>query len=300
MSARLSSLLDFKTIPQLQIESLFSFADSLKQKSRSPRHLGESVILAFFEASTRTRLSFEVACNRAGVRPVLFDGGMKTSLEKGETIEDSILNMAAMSPSVLVIRSPDSLDLPAIAKEIGIPVVNAGWGVKGHPTQALLDLMTLKSKWKSLAGKKLLIVGDVKHSRVAASHLELAEKLELKLGQCGPKEFLSASPTFQNFSNLKEGLQWADAVMALRFQFERHDSEVQFSKNDFKAQFGLNSESLKAFKMTGLILHPGPVNHGIEMETDVFKDSRCCVLEQVHNGVFVREAIVRTILGETP
>lgn len=300
MASRLSSLLDFKTISQAQIESLFLFAESLRQKNRSPRGNGEAIILAFFEPSTRTRLSFEMACQRAGVGPILFDGGMKTSLEKGETIEDSILNMAAMSPAALVIRSPDQVDLHKIVADIPVPVINAGWGSKGHPTQALLDLFTVKSKLNSLAGKNILIVGDVKHSRVANSHLELAKKLEIHLGQCGPQGFLAPEEAIHTFPSLQEGLRWADVVMALRFQFERHEAGAQFSKIEYKNEFGLNAISLKSLKKTGLILHPGPINHGIELETEILSDPRCCVLEQVHNGVFVREAIVRILLGETP
>ncbi len=256
-------------------------------------------MLAFFEASTRTRLSFETACVRAGLGPLIFDGGLKTSLEKGETVEDSLCNMAAMDPKVLVVRCADAVQLDQLAPKLGIPVINAGWGVTGHPTQALLDQLTLKSKWNSLAGKKLLIIGDLKHSRVAASHLELCEKTGLQLAQCGPVEFLSTSSKIQSFDDLSAGLAWADAVMALRFQFERHEATVSFSKEDYRKKFGLNLESLKNLKANGLIMHPGPINHGIEMETEVLSDPRAIVLEQVRHGVFLREAVLRMTLGES-
>ncbi|MEZ0391801.1 MAG: aspartate carbamoyltransferase catalytic subunit, partial [Pseudobdellovibrionaceae bacterium] len=276
MPSRLSSLLDLQSIPRTQIESLFSFAESLKKNPRPVRNRGESVILAFFEASTRTRLSFETACVRSGVGPVLFDGGLKTSLEKGETVEDSLLNMAAMRPSALIVRCSDSLDLPQLALQLKVPVINAGWGVRAHPTQALLDVFTLKSKWSSLEGKKLLILGDVKHSRVAHSHVELASHFGIKLGQCGPEGFISENPIFQTFQKLEDGLQWADAVVALRFQFERHDSTLRFSKEDFRNLYGLSVKSLRALKSESWVMHPGPINHGIEMETEVLQDPRCC------------------------
>ncbi len=256
-------------------------------------------MLAFFEASTRTRLSFETAAYRAGLGPLVFDGGIKTSLEKGETFEDSLLNMAAMEPKALVVRCGDSVPLAEIAPKLKVPLINAGWGVQGHPTQALLDQLTLLSKWKSLAGKKLLIVGDLKHSRVAASHLELAEKTGVQLGQCGPADFLSGSSKIRSFESLPEALSWADAVMALRFQFERHDSSVALSKEDYRSRYGLNRDSLKKLKPDGWIMHPGPINHGIEMESEVLSDARSIVLEQVRHGVFLREAVLRMTLGES-
>lgn len=299
MSSRLFSLLELKNLSAKQIEELFSFAEALKQKPHPIRQNGESVILAFFEASTRTRLSFETACIRAGLGPLIFDGGLKTSLEKGETVEDSLYNMAAMDPKILVVRCADSVQLDRLAPKLKVPVINAGWGVQGHPTQALLDQLTLKSKWTSLENKKLLIIGDLKHSRVAASHLELAEKTGLKLAQCGPSEYLSTSSKIQSFSDLSEALSWADAVMALRFQFERHEASLTFSKEDYRAKYGLNSESLMKLKADGWILHPGPINHGIEMETEVLSDPRSIVLEQVRHGVFLREAVLRMTLGES-
>jgi aspartate carbamoyltransferase catalytic subunit len=299
MPARLASLLDLQSVTNSQIHNLFSLADSLKKSPGTPRNQGETVALAFFEPSTRTRLSFESAAIRAGVGPLVFEGGQKTSLEKGETVEDSLLNIAAMMPKIVVTRCQDLVDLAKIAPRLGVPVVNAGWGVKGHPTQALLDAYTLRNAWKDLAGKKLLIVGDVKHSRVVASHLEIYQRLGFELGQCGPRGFLLANENVQTFEKLREGLEWADAVMALRFQFERHDASLQFSKEEYRSHFGLNAESVTSLKKQGLILHPGPINHGIEMETEVLSDPRCKVLEQVQNGVFVREAILRTILGES-
>jgi aspartate carbamoyltransferase catalytic subunit len=299
MPSCLSSLLELKSLSTKNIEELFSFAISLKEKPRAIRQNGESVILAFFEASTRTRLSFETAAIRAGLGALIFDGGLKTSLEKGESVEDSLYNMAAMGPQVLVVRCSDAVNLAEIAPKLNVPVVNAGWGIKGHPTQALLDQLTLKSKWKALEGKKLLIIGDLKHSRVAASHLELSEKTGVQLAQCGPQDFLLPNSKLKSFSDLSEAIQWADAVMALRFQFERHDASVAFSKENYRAQFGLGQDSLKNLKADGWIMHPGPINHGIEMETEVLSDPRSIVLEQVRHGVYLREAVLRMTLGES-
>lgn len=294
----LPSLLDLKSVSLEQIELLFSFASMLKRRRLVPTNRGLTAALAFFEPSTRTRLSFETASIRAGLGPLVFEGGSNTSLEKGETIEDSILNIAAMLPSVLIVRCGNEVDLAGISKKVSVPVINAGWGTKGHPTQALLDLFTLREKWTSLSGKKLLIVGDLKHSRVASSHAEIFAKTGMQIGQCAHPDFALPSPEIVFFSQLSEGLQWADAVMALRFQFERHDKSLGFSKEDYRSRYGLNRNSLQALKADGFILHPGPVHYGVEMEAEVSGDPRAVVLEQVTNGVFLREALLRTVLGE--
>lgn len=296
MPASILSLLDFQGFTSQKFEELFSLAESLRTKPRSPRQLGETLALLFFEPSTRTRMSFESAAFRVGLGPLVFDGGHSTSLEKGETVEDSILNVDAMNPRFVVVRCGKEVDLAAISRKMQSPVINAGWGVQGHPTQGLLDALTMRIGLKGLQGKKLLIVGDIKHSRVASSHFEMAKVIGYEIAQCGPKEFLREGE--KTFSSLKEGLQWADAVMALRFQFERHDSTLQLSKEDFRAQYGLSLQSLKALRPDGLVMHPGPINHGIELETEVLEDSRSQVLKQVQNGVFMREAILRWMLGE--
>ncbi len=299
MPASASSLLDLQSLTSQDYHDLFFLAESLRAKARAPRQLGETLALLFFEASTRTRMSFESAGFRAGLGPLVFDGGHRTSLEKGETVEDSILNISAMAPRFVVIRCGDEVDLRAMANVLSVPVINAGWGIQGHPTQGLLDALTMKTKWPVLSGKKLLIVGDIKHSRVASSHFEMAKTLGVEIGQCGPEELLRTQGQHKNiFSKLQQGLEWADAVMALRFQFERHDSSVRLSKEDYRNQFGLSAQSLKALKPDGLIMHPGPINHGFELETEVLADSRCQVLAQVQNGVYMREAILRWMLGE--
>ncbi len=299
MPTGFTSLLDLKSLTQPQIENIFSLAQSLKEKPRAPRLKGETLALFFVETSTRTRLSFETAAHRAGLGPLLFDGGQKTSLEKGETVEDSILNIAAMSPCLMIIRCGEHVDLRKISEQVSAPILNAGWGVRGHPTQALLDLFTLQSKWGSVIGKKLLIVGDLKHSRVAASHVELAQVCGYTLGQCGPNDYLLENPQVQKFASLHEGLNWCDAVMALRFQFERHSGAQPFAKDDYTIQFGLNPGSLKALPAWAPLLHPGPINYGLEMEQIVTTDSRSCILQQVTNGVYIREALLRIALGET-
>ncbi len=293
-----------------KVEILFSESLSLKKNFDQHRlssgvyHSGYkgTAALLFFEPSTRTRFSFEAASSRAGIHPLILDGGIGTSIEKGETVEDTILNIEAMRPLFFVIRCDDQIDLEKIQKKLDRPVINAGWGRRGHPTQALLDALTVYEKFGTLKNKNVLFVGDIKHSRVVSSHLELSQILNYHVAYCAPDDFLPlASSEFsqtqpRQFSKLSEGLQWADVVIALRVQKERHESENIFLIEDYRENFGLNSVQLKALKNEALIMHPGPINYGVEIELEIVNDPRCVILKQVENGVFLREALLRQIL----
>ncbi|MFN7454691.1 MAG: aspartate carbamoyltransferase catalytic subunit [Pseudobdellovibrionaceae bacterium] len=293
------SLIDLNSISSQTIDTLFDLASSLKKQSRPPQHHGQTVAFLFFEPSTRTRMSFETAAARAGLTALVFDGGQKTSLEKGETVEDSILNIAAMGPEYLVIRCGDEINLRTISQLVSAPIVNAGWGVQGHPTQALLDVFTLREKWESLKGRRLLIVGDVRHSRVAHSHMELAGKLEMEIAVCCPQEFRSEKSSVKHFSEISEALHWCDAVMALRVQFERHSEGSSLDRESYSQKFGLNRRNLSALRPGCFVMHPGPINHGLEMDSEVIHQRNSLVLSQVSHGVFLREALFRLARGET-
>ncbi len=294
-SRKTNSLIDISSVETEKISTLFSFADQISHnKFSSDKGFGKTGALLFFEASTRTRMSFETACARLGVYPLLLDGVTGTSLEKGETLEDTVLNVASMNPSFVVIRSGDDLDLQDLSKKLSMPILNAGWGKRGHPTQALLDAYTIRKHLGTCEKQKVLIVGDVRHSRVAASHFELAVKLGYEVALCGPKEFLPQTSTNKVFSSLREGLEWATVAMALRVQLERHTS--QYSLADYREQFGFTKKNLESLSKQALIMHPGPINQGTEMDSDVLRDSRCQVLDQVSNGVFVRQALLYSVL----
>lgn len=317
-----SSLIDFKNWAYSDLDELLSLSQFLKQKDSSTllanlltksldkktqnqilQNQISPVALLFFEPSTRTRMSFEMAAFRCGLGPIVLDGSSSSSLEKGESVQDTILNIAAMNPEFLVIRCSDSVPLKELAEKTSVKILNAGWGAVAHPTQALLDVMTMKEHWNDLSEKKLLIVGDVKHSRVASSHFELLPKLKMQIAICGPLEFLDDVPSLQGlnlqkFTSLDEGLQWADMVMALRVQFERHGEEMKISKTEYRKQYGLNSQKIKNLNPQGIILHPGPVNWGIEMESEISQDPKCQILQQVTNGVYIREALMRWLMGE--
>ncbi len=287
----LKGLLDLKDVKKEKILSLFQLAKSLKmEKSTSLQGRG-SAILLFLEPSTRTRVSFEVACQREGYHAVVIQGKAATSLEKEETLEDTFLNLAAMDPAVLVVRAGDDYSLTEFSSEFKVPVINAGWGVIGHPTQALLDAFTLFEKWPSLSGKKLLLIGDIAHSRVAQSHFELASILGYEIKVFAPPSLLPKNLKISNFSEIQQGLQWCDVVMALRTQKERHVSE--FTAENFNSNWGLHLQNIKALAKDAFIMHPGPVNWGLELSPEIKSDSRSIILEQVRCGVYVRQALLR-------
>jgi aspartate carbamoyltransferase catalytic subunit len=282
-------LLDLKNISQDKVLHLFQWADKLKKQKYNRGMSGNSAILLFLEPSTRTRVSFEVACQREGILPVVIQGKAATSLEKEETIEDTFLNLAAMDPMAIIIRASDEFNLTSVTQSIGVPLINAGWGVQGHPTQALLDTWTLFQRWGSLQGKKILILGDIVHSRVAQSHFELAQVLGYEVRVFAPPSFLPKTKV-QNFTSLKDGLEWCDAVMALRTQKERHQSA--FSAENFNSEWGLNSENIKWLKKDSWIMHPGPVNWGIELTSDIKSHPQSIILDQVRSGVYIRQALL--------
>lgn len=312
------SLLDFKFLRQ---DSIFKIIDqSLKNKfdysKNRQKYLTEkfdeaihgAACLLFFEPSTRTRFSFEMACARLGVHPLVMDNLAGSSLEKGESIEDTILNLEAMKPLFFVVRCSDSTDMSEIAAGLNAPLVNAGWGRRGHPTQALLDIATLFEKWVAIDQKNILFVGDVRHSRVFSSHLELSKIMGYNLAYCAPEEFHltqsnSGGTVVKKFDQIEEALDWADGVITLRVQKERHQDGQHVIKGlnseEYRRDFGLNTARAKLLKPNGVILHPGPINYGIEIEKDVLKDSRSVILQLVENGVFIREVILkRAISGE--
>ncbi|AHI05088.1 aspartate carbamoyltransferase [Bdellovibrio bacteriovorus W] len=288
-SRKISSFINFAQFDRSKIQSFLQTAHSVSQNKLSFDGFGKTGAFLFFEPSTRTRMSFQIAAHRLGIATTLLEGKAGTSLEKGETVEDTIYNVAAMKPDFMVIRAGQDLALEEIAQSLNLPVLNAGWGHRAHPTQALLDVMTIEKDFTSIENKKVLIVGDVKHSRVASSHLQLAQILGYEVAICGPEEFIEGVSA-HHFANLEDGLRWADVVMALRVQSERHSEK--FALESYRAQFSLTEEKLKILKKDGLVLHPGPINFGVELERTVLKDPRNRIFEQVSNGVHIRQSLI--------
>lgn len=299
MPSRLKSLIQISDLTLKQVNGLFSLAEARrikKQETKMQKISKNPIALIFFESSTRTRMSFEMASKKMGLDTILLDGKNGSSLEKGETLEDTVLNISAMDPACLVIRSNESLDMVQMQKKISQPIINAGWGSRGHPTQALLDIYTLSQKRKRFDKEKLLIVGDIRHSRVASSHFELAKILNYKVGICGPQEFLptQVQSHVKVFKKLSEGLEWCTSVMALRVQWERH--KTKYSLSDYREEFGIHKNHAKKMTKDQWILHPGPVNKNVELDEEVFWDKKSLILEQVKNGVIIRRALLRAVL----
>ncbi len=297
-----STLIEIKNLDFTRIESLFLSAQEFSKKSEVQSvesSVAKAVALLFFEPSTRTRFSFEIAAARLGLRTLLLDGVGGTSLEKGESIEGTVLNIAAMEPAMVVIRCGDEVDLYSLQKKIKMPILNAGWGKRSHPSQALSDALTLRANGRDLEKEKLLIIGDVKHSRVWSSHFQLSKILGYEIAVCAPKELLPEGDLPLHFSNLKEGLSWATSVMSLRVQHERHSVEhnKKYSVDYYRNEFGLSLQKLKSWKSDGLVMHPGPVNYGVELELDVNQDPRCKILEQVRWGTYLRQALLAGVLS---
>lgn len=292
MPSRPRFLLDLPSFGQENIEAIFSEAQNT---SDSKTYSGKTAALLFFEPSTRTRLSFETVVSQLGLGPLVFLGGAGTSMEKGESVEDAILNIAAMDPAVMIIRCGDAVDLRKLASHLSIPIVSGGWGQKGHPTQALLDFFTIRQK-RSLSESRILYLGDVIHSRVFSSHLEMLKIFGGEFAVCGPSTLVPKDPTIRRFEKIEEGLKWANVVYALRYQLERHEKSGALSGEEIAANYGLRPSHLKWLSKEALIMHPGPVNKGMEMDEEIYSDERSLILEQVRNGVKVRKSLIRMFL----
>ena len=295
-----TSFLDL-SISLEKIQKIFSKAQGFLQNPQIQKFQNlNSAAFLFFEPSTRTRMSFESAADRLNIPKILLDGGMSSSLEKGESIEDSILNVCAMEPCLAVIRCPDSVNLTELAHRTQIPFLNAGWGMKGHPSQALLDIFTLNQHWQNINGRKILFLGDIIHSRVVSSHREILTRMGAEIGFCAPNYLMPTDSNETKFTELKEALTWADAVVCLRTQFERHSSLVPLGDGGeirkYKEFYTLKQQSLQYLRPESLILHPGPIHHDLDMESSVLLDPRCCVLEQVKYGVYIRQALLALTL----
>lgn len=297
MSLKGKSLLDTQALSNTQIDDLFLLADRIRTEGWSVVHTSDPklISLVFLEPSTRTTSSFEAAALRSGHRVMNLNGSFN-STAKGETLLDTLLTLKAMRPDILIVRHGTNESLKNIDRQLNIPMINAGEGVSGHPTQALLDAYTIRQSCGTISGQRILFVGDVKHSRVASSGCELLEKLGAQTAVCGPDEWSTGS---QKFGSLEEGLRWATVCVTLRIQRERQPDSAKMpgAEADFISKYQLNKESMRWLSKDAIIMHPGPFNRGVEITEDVLVDSRCRIWQQVENGVYVRGALLARILG---
>lgn len=247
------------------------------------------VFQIFFEPSTRTRVSFETAAQRLGLRHSYFQMDGFTSISKGESLADSLRVFEMNHPDLLIIRSGEHMEIEEFYQNTSIPIICAGYGERYHPTQAFLDLVTVMEykDTDSVSGLKLLFVGDVKHSRVAHSHSELAQKLGYELGQCSEPTHWSAEPHWNKFSKLNEAMDWADVVIRLRTQKERGATQVS---QDYK----ITRQLLEAHNLP--LMHPGPFLRNEDFEFDLAEHKNSLIWKQKENGHYVRAFLMRALL----
>ena len=308
MLQRLEHLLGIEDLTREQISFILDQAKPFQEFQRHPLKKlatlrGKTVALAFFESSTRTRISFATAAARLGADTMNLQAE-SSSLKKGESLLDTVRTLEAMRPDGIVIRHSSSGAPEFIAQRLGIPIVNAGDGTHEHPTQALLDALTIRDRKGKLEGWNLTILGDILHSRVARSNIHLLSKFGVGITLCGPamwvpRELESLAPNLRRVPRIEEALDGADAIIALRVQTERLD-EPALAAEEYILRYQLTPRRLKLARPDALVLHPGPMIRGLEIDDAVADGPQSCVLEQVTNGLAIRMALLYHLVGGAP
>ncbi len=298
-------LLGIKEITTDDIELVFETADNFKaiinrpiKKVPSLRDI--TVANIFFENSTRTRISFELAQKRLSADIVNFSAS-SSSVSKGETLIDTVNNILAMKVDMVVMRHPAPGACVFLSQHIGANIINAGDGTHEHPTQALLDAFSIREKLGSVRGKKVAIVGDITHSRVALSNIYALKKLGAEVMVCGPTTLMPkyiSSLGVKVEHDLMKALNWCDVANMLRIQLERQDIKYFPSLREYSMLYGLNKERLDKLDKEIVIMHPGPINRGVEITSDVADSKHSIILNQVENGVAVRMAVMFLLAGQ--
>ncbi len=306
MAQKLSTphLLGIKELTAKDIELIFSTADNFKEVINRPIKKVPSlrditVANLFFENSTRTRVSFELAERRLSADIVNFSASA-SSVKKGETLIDTVNNILAMKVDLVVMRHPNPGACVFLSKHVKARIINAGDGAHEHPTQALLDAYSIKEKAGKIKGVKVAIVGDILHSRVALSNIYCLKKLGAEVMVCGPTTLLPkyiSSLGVKVETNLKKALQWCDAANMLRIQLERQDIKYFPSLREYSMQFGLTKEMLDSLGKKIIVMHPGPINRGVEITSEVADSAQSIILDQVENGVAIRMAVLFLLAG---
>jgi aspartate carbamoyltransferase catalytic subunit len=297
-------LLGLAGMSRAQITSILDVAEPLKEISeraikKVPTLRGMTVVNLFYEPSTRTRISFEFAEKRMSADTVNI-AAAASSISKGETLVDTARNLEAMRIDMVVVRHPGSGAARFLAERIESNVINAGDGTHEHPTQGLLDILTLRDRLGTLEGKRVCIVGDVLHSRVARSNIWGLQAMGAEVAVCGPRSLLPvgiADFGVQVFDRVEAAIEWADALNVLRLQLERMQLGYIPSLREYNRVFGVTRARLEQAPRDLLILHPGPMNRGVEISAEAATSDRAVILDQVRNGVAVRMAVLYLLAG---
>ncbi|UJW58220.1 aspartate carbamoyltransferase catalytic subunit [Bacillus sp. A116_S68] len=281
------------TLPELQ--TILFEADTCK--TSQDRRWGEQPIVAnlFFEPSTRTKCSFEMAEKQLGIDIIPFDVS-HSSVQKGETLYDTAKTLEAIGCRALIIRHPEMKYYEQL-NGLTIPIINAGDGAGDHPTQSLLDLLTIKQEFNRFDGLHVVICGDIRHSRVAHTNAKILKKLGARVSYSGPLEWMDPELTSDEYLTMDEAVVQADVLMLLRIQTERHDGEGGYTKETYHRQFGLTVEREMRMKSDSIIMHPAPVNRGVELAGSLVECRRSRIFKQMANGVKVRKAILAHVLN---
>jgi aspartate carbamoyltransferase catalytic subunit len=300
-----AGLLGIEELDRSEIEAILSRAKDFQPlQSQSLKKLdtlrGKMIVNLFYEASTRTRTSFEIAAKRLGADAVSITAS-SSSVSKGESLVDTLNTLAAMRPDAIVMRHSASGAPHFLSRYLPTPIINAGDGTHEHPTQALLDARTILDRRERLEGLRVAIIGDIAHSRVARSNIHLLGKFGVEIVLCGPASLLppeltQLAPGVRLTTDIREAIRDTDVIMMLRVQLERQH-EANFPASEYFQFYGLRLEHLDAAKPDAIVMHPGPINRGRELSSEVADFQRSVILNQVENGIAVRMAVLERMIG---
>ncbi len=305
MSLSVKHLLGIKELNKTDIETIFRTADNFKQVlqrpiKKVPALRDTTIANIFFENSTRTRISFELAEKRLSADTINF-AASGSSVSKGETLIDTVKNILSMKVDMVVMRHAASGAPWFLSKHIDASIINAGDGVNEHPTQALLDAFSMRERLGDLKGKRVAIIGDIMHSRVALSNIFCLNKLGAEVMVAGPPtlipkhiESLGVKQTY----DINKALQWCDVANVLRIQLERQNKPLFSTLREYALYYGINKTMLDAIQKEILVMHPGPINRGVELSSDAADSSQSIILDQVENGVAIRMAVIYLLSGK--
>lgn len=298
-------LLGIKDLTREDISLILSTAEQFKEVLQRPVKKVPSlrdvtIVNLFYENSTRTRFSFELAEKRLSADTINF-AASTSSAAKGETLLDTVRNILSMKVDMVVMRHSASGAPHFLSQHVPAAIINAGDGINEHPTQALLDAFSIKERTGGLEGKKIAIIGDIMHSRVAQSNIYLLNKMGAKVTVCGPPtlipKYAADAWGVEVNHNIKETLEWCDVANVLRIQLERQNQPLFSSLREYRISYGINRQLLDSLQKEIVIMHPGPINRGVELDSDVADSKQAIILQQVENGVAVRMAVLYLLSG---
>lgn len=299
-------LLGIKDLQKQDIQLILSTAKEFKEVlqrpiKKVPSLRDTTVVNLFYENSTRTRISFELAEKRLSADSINFSAS-GSSVSKGETLLDTVNNLLSMKIDIVVMRHSASGAPHFLSKHIPAAIINAGDGINEHPTQALLDAFSIEEKLGTLEGKRIVLIGDIMHSRVALSNIHLLKKVGAEVMVAGPPtlipKYISDAFDIKVEYNLKKALQWCDVANVLRIQLERQNQILFSSLREYNLAYGLSKKLLESINKEIVIMHPGPINRGVEIDSDVADSHQSIILQQVENGVAVRMAVLYLLSGK--